>query len=58
MLSKFRNFAFGKVIIGMFALFAMALVVESCGQKNACGSRHQKKMRHKRIKRGTSFMAG
>jgi len=58
MLSKLRHFALGKMIVGMFALFTLALVAESCGQKNACGSRHQKKMRHKRIKKGTTFMSG
>ena len=56
MLNKVRHFALGKAIMIMFALFSVALVTESCGQKNACGSKSQKRKRHKRIKSNTHFM--
>lgn len=56
MLNKFRHFAFGKVVMIMFALFSVALVAESCGQKHACGSKSQKRKRNKRIKKSTNFM--
>lgn len=55
-MNKLRQSIFSKAALIMFALFSTALVMESCGQKHACGTRHQKKMRNKRIKHNTSFM--
>jgi hypothetical protein len=53
-----RHFITGKVILALLAFGAFAFVAESCGQKKACGTKHQKKKRHKRIKKNTTFMSG
>jgi hypothetical protein len=50
-----RNIA-GKAIIAILAFSAVGFFAESCGQKHACGSMHQKKQRNKRIKHNTTFM--
>lgn len=43
-------------MIAMFLLLAgVTMVAESCS-KHACGTRHQKKMKNKRIKAKTNFM--
>jgi hypothetical protein len=47
-----------KMILALLALGSIAFVAESCADKHACGTKHQKRARHKRIKRNTTFMAG
>lgn len=58
MMKSITRFVTGKFIIAVIALSAVAFVAESCGSssKHACGTKHQKKQRHKRIKKNTTFM--
>lgn len=36
---------------------SLALPIEGCQKnKHACGTKHQKRVRHKKIKRNTNFM--
>lgn len=56
MMKSITRFVTGKFIIAVLALSAVAFVAESCGQKHACGSKHQKRQRNKRIKKSTNFM--
>jgi hypothetical protein len=46
----------GKLVLVLIAFATVAFVAESCGQKHACGSKHQKKQRNKRMKKSTNFM--
>ncbi|GAB4132696.1 MAG: hypothetical protein Fur0041_04270 [Bacteroidia bacterium] len=46
----------GKVILVLIAFASVAFIAESCGQKHACGSKHQKRQRNKRMKKSTNFM--
>jgi hypothetical protein len=56
MMKSITRLVTGKFIIAVLALSAVAFVAESCGNKHACGSKQQKRQRHKRTKRNTTFM--
>ncbi|MBI3510666.1 MAG: hypothetical protein HY064_08375 [Bacteroidetes bacterium] len=56
MLKSLQKIVTGKVIIALLAFSVVAFVAESCGPKHACGTKHQKKQRNKRIKHNTTFM--
>ncbi|HEU4717836.1 MAG TPA: hypothetical protein VFU15_08375 [Bacteroidia bacterium] len=45
-----------KALMIVLAFAAVGFVAESCGPKHACGTKHQKRQRNKRIKHNTNFM--
>ncbi|HTF03958.1 MAG TPA: hypothetical protein VK826_08030 [Bacteroidia bacterium] len=54
-----KNFITAKLVLVLLAFGTVAFVAESCGSnKHACGTKHQKRQRHKRIKKNTTFMSG
>lgn len=56
MANTLRRFITGKFIILALSLGAVTFIAESCGQKNACGSKSQKRKRSKKISKSTRFM--
>ena len=56
MLKSFKRNIAGKAIIAILAFSAVGFLAESCGSRHACGTKHQKKQRNKRIKHNTTFM--
>lgn len=54
-MKKIKLFLSYKLIVTMMLFAGVSLVAESC-TKRACGNKHQKKMRNKRIKSNTNFM--
>lgn len=56
MIKSLNRLVTGKLILVLVAFASVAFVAESCGQKHACGSKHQKRQRNKRIKKSTNFM--
>jgi hypothetical protein len=56
MIKSLTRIITGKMILVLLAFATVTFVAESCGQKHACGSKHQKKQRNKRIKKSTNFM--
>ncbi len=57
-MKSLKNIVSAKMILVLLAFGTVAFVAESCGQKHACGTKSQKRSRHKRIKKGTTFMSG
>ena len=54
-----KKFINTKLILALLAFGTVAFVAESCGSnKHACGTKHKKRARHKRIKKNTTFMSG
>jgi|TARA_R110000868_G_scaffold30337_1_gene112392 hypothetical protein len=47
-----------KKLIALLFIFSLVIPIESCGNKHACGTKQQKRSRHKRIKKNTNFMSG
>jgi hypothetical protein len=56
MIKSIQRIITGKFILVVLAFATVTFVAESCGPKHACGSKHQKKQRNKRIKKSTNFM--
>lgn len=52
-----KRFFTYKMMVLVMLLAGTALITESCNSgKPACGNKHAKKKRNKRIKSGTNFM--
>jgi len=54
-MKKIKQFFGYRMIVTLMLLGGVSFVMESC-TKAACGTKHHKKMKNKRIKKGTNFM--